>query len=50
LIPAAFGLLGAWIIAGHKLDAEAHADIRLRLAARDLEHEPQSPAQEATRL
>lgn len=50
LIPAAFGLLGAWIIAGHKLDAAAHADIRLRLAARDLEHEPQSPAQEATRL
>ncbi len=42
LVPAGLGLLAAWIISGHKLDADAHADIRLRLAARDREHEPQS--------
>lgn len=40
LIPAALGVVAAIIISGHKLDAAAHADIRRRLAERDLEHEP----------
>lgn len=37
LVPAALGLATTLIIAGHKLDAAAHADIRRRLDERDSE-------------
>jgi Na+/melibiose symporter-like transporter len=41
MLPAALGILTAWIISGHKLDATAHADIRQRLDERDrLLHSP----------
>lgn len=35
VVPAAFGLIGALLIRGHKLDASTHADIRRRLDERD---------------
>lgn len=35
ILPAALGILSAWLISGHKLDAVAHADIRRRLEERD---------------
>lgn len=35
VVPAVFGLIGAILIRGHKLDATAHADIRRRLDERD---------------
>lgn len=35
LLPAAMGLLCAWLISGHRLDAVAHAEIRRQLEARD---------------
>ena len=41
VLPAALGLVTAWLISGHKLDATAHADIRRRLDERDgLLHTP----------
>jgi Na+/melibiose symporter-like transporter len=42
LIPAALGVIAAAIIWGHKLDADTHAEIRRRLALRDMDHEPPS--------
>lgn len=35
VVPAAFGLIGALVVRGHKLDATAHAEIRRRLDERD---------------
>ncbi len=35
LVPAALGLLTAWIISGHRLDASAHAEVRRQLDERD---------------
>ncbi len=41
VLPAALAILAAWLIAGHKLDAAAHAEIRRRLDLRDgLLHTP----------
>lgn len=40
IVPALFGLIGAIIIWGHKLDAVAHAEIRRQLEERDLEPPP----------
>lgn len=35
VVPAALGLITAWLISGHRLDADTHADIRRRLDERD---------------
>lgn len=35
LLPAAFALLGAWVILGYRLDARKHAAVRAALSARD---------------
>lgn len=38
--PASLALFSAWIIGPYRLDASAHADVRRRLAEKDLEHQP----------
>jgi Na+/melibiose symporter-like transporter len=35
VIPATMGLVAAWMISGHRMDAAAHAEVRRELDARD---------------
>lgn len=45
LAPAAMGLIAAWLISGHKLDAAAHDEIRRRLDERDGEEDERAGAE-----